>query len=486
MDMEKKGDIHMINEREPNRIYQRKLPRIMIAAPNSGSGKTTIVCGLLQAWVNRGLVTNAYKCGPDYIDPMFHRTVLQVPTGNLDTFFSDETMLRYLFEEAYHEQANRDSIAVVEGVMGYYDGKSLDSLEGSSYDLGRKLELPVILVVNGKGASLSILAQIKGFLTFQEPSMIKGILLNQVSSSIYQGIKQRIENELKIPVVGYLSPQKKWGLASRHLGLVKPDEIQDLREKVLELARQMEETVDLERILQIANQAPKFSYEIPEKIIAYEIFFKGNDKIRVAIAQDEAFCFYYKENRTLMEKAGVELIPFSPIKDRELPHDIQGLILGGGYPELYVHKLAENHSMKESICGMLEAGLPCLAECGGFLYLQETLADEEGKQYPMVGFLKGNGRKAEKRSHFGYISVQIEEKSVLGEKDICIPGHEFHYWESDQEGNAGRAVKPDGIRTWKCIQVKRNTLAGFPHFYFPGNLKALQSFITCCGRYKQI
>ncbi|MDD2972151.1 MAG: cobyrinate a,c-diamide synthase [Lachnospiraceae bacterium] len=472
------------------------MPRIMIAAPSSGSGKTTIVCGLLQALLDRDRKVHCFKCGPDYIDPMFHRTVLGIPTGNLDSFFVNTRMLRYLLQEkdqecleepAISENLEDKRITVLEGVMGYYDGKSVNTIEGSSYDLARKLDTPVLLVVNGKGASLSIVAMIQGFLSYQSPSMIQGILLNQVSASIYQGLKHQIEETLHVPVVGYLPVQQDLVLSGRHLGLVSPDEIGDVHTKIRQLAKRMEETIDVEQIIEIANQTEDISDTVPIEVEGYEGFcraIKGQrEGIRIAIARDSAFCFYYQENIRFLQKAGVTLAPFSPIGDEKLPENIQGLLLGGGYPELHARALSENQSMMRQIRSCLEQGLPCLAECGGYLYLQETLEDDGGDTYPMVGFFTGHGKRAEKRTRFGYIDIRMNGDSILGKAGTSLPGHEFHYWESDQEGDQAVAYKPDNVRSWNCERSKAQTLAGFPHYYFPGNLVALQNFIQCCLDY---
>ncbi|MDD3204777.1 MAG: cobyrinate a,c-diamide synthase [Lachnospiraceae bacterium] len=460
-------------------MKKNRIPRVMIAAPSSGSGKTTITCGLLQILVNRKCNPISFKCGPDYIDPMFHRSVIGVPTGNIDAFFMNKENMRYLFAEMCNQQ-QRATIAVVEGVMGYYDGQCADSTKASSYEVARDLEMPVILVVNGSGASLSIAATIKGFAQFRTPSQIKGIILNQVSQKTYLGIKQCVERETGVEVLGYLPKQEGMVWQSRHLGLVLPDEVKDLQKELQQLSASMEQTIDVDRILAIAEAAEEFTYEAPKTEIAKE---KEKVNIRIAIAMDAAFCFYYQESLQLLKSLGAELVPFSPLFDKELPERIQGIILGGGYPELYAKKLAQNETMKCAVFQALSKRLPCIAECGGFLYLQQTLTDVQEQTFPMVGFLDGHARKAIKRRHFGYITVSMKEVSILGKAGTQIPAHEFHYWESDSEGEAALAVKPDGKRTWACIRQKENVVAGFPHFYLPGAVSVAQAFIEACRAY---
>lgn len=449
----------------------------MIAAPSSGCGKTTITCGLLQALVNRRMQAVSFKCGPDYIDPMFHRSVIGVPTGNLDTFFTEYGYMRYLFADA----SVKAEIAVLEGVMGYYDGQSVTSTKASSYDIAMQLQTPVILIVNGKGASLSIIAQIQGFLQYRTPSMIQGVILNQVSAVIYTQLKEKIEQELNILVLGYLPFDNNLGLQSRHLGLVLPEELSDLQRHLQEFAAKMEETIDIVKIIGIADAAPPLSYEEP----VYQKNVK-NQKIRIAVARDSAFCFYYQENLQLLEQMGAVIVPFSPMLDHALPQEVQGLLLGGGYPELYAKKLSDNKSMMGSIKKALEADMPCIAECGGFLYLQETLTDENENTYPMVGFLEGTAQRAKKRERFGYVYVTVKEASVFGVSEVQIPAHEFHYWESSIPGSQATAVKPDKVRTWDCMRIQHKTIAGFPHFYLHGNSQAAASFIEACGQYGMI
>ncbi len=455
-------------------MKQKKINRIMIAAPSSGCGKTTITCGLLQALVNRRMQAVSFKCGPDYIDPMFHRSVIGVPTGNLDTFFTEYNHMRYLFATA----SKQAEIAILEGAMGYYDGQTVTSTDASSYDIAKQLQTPVILVVNGRGASQSIAALIQGFLQYRTPSMILGIILNQVSAVIYPQLKEKIEQELQIMVLGYLPVHKSMELQSRHLGLVMPEELLELQKQLQEIAAKMEETIDISKIIRIANEAPELTYEEPEYLQNVT-----KQKVRIAVAKDPAFCFYYQESMQLFEKMGVTLVPFSPLKDAALPQDVQGLLLGGGYPELHAKSLANNLSMKKSIKKALLSDMPCIAECGGFLYLQETLADDKGNHYPMVGFLNGEAQRAVKRPGFGYVNVTVREESVFGAPGVLIPAHEFHYWESSDPGIQAVAVKPDGVRKWDCTRIQNKTIAGFPHFYLEGNPQAAASFVQHCVKY---
>ena len=298
-----------------------RLPRIMLAAPASGSGKTLITCGILQALVNRGFRVASFKCGPDYIDPMFHSRVIGVKSGNLDTFFTDKATTRYLFGRSAAEA----EISVAEGVMGYYDGLGGISEAASSSDVAAALNMPVVLVVNCRGMSISVVPLIKGFLEYQNPSRIKGVILNQMPKSLYADMKAQIERWLPVKVLGYVPKVDDLVLESRHLGLVLPGEIESLKEKLNRLAAVLEESIDLDAFLALAYEAPDFTYETPElpKL-------SGEKKVRIGVAEDDAFCFTYRDNFQMLKDMGAELVPFSPIKDEALPEGIDGLILSGG------------------------------------------------------------------------------------------------------------------------------------------------------------
>ena len=315
-----------------------QVPRILIAAPASGSGKTSAACALMSAFQARGMSVRACKCGPDYIDPMFHREVLGLDSRNLDLFFSERSELT----EGFLRHASGADLMVTEGVMGYYDGRTLDSDAGSSYDVARTLKTPVILVVPCRGAALSRAALVKGMAEFRRDSSICGLILNRVPKMLYPRLKDMLEQELKkygheIPVLGYLPEDEAFHLESRHLGLVTPQELSNLKSQIRKAGEILSETVDLDRILQIASAAEEL--ELPSDA-AEESTDTGSagesirqiPPVRIAIAMDAAFCFYYRANLELLERMGCELVSFSPLADETLPADIGGLLLGGGYP----------------------------------------------------------------------------------------------------------------------------------------------------------
>lgn len=453
-------------------------PRFMIAAPGSGSGKTMVTCGILEALIQRGLRAASFKCGPDYIDPMFHTKVLGTHSRNLDTFFTGEEMTRHLFLK----NAAGADISVMEGVMGYYDGLGGVSVTASAYDLARVTRTPVILLADTKGMSVSVIALIRGFLEYRKESFIKGVILNRMSRMLYPEIKRQIEEELGIKVYGYVETMKDFNLESRHLGLVMPGEIEDLNRKLQGLAARLEETLDIGGLLALAESAPVLADTI-ESLGTAGISADGEAHPCIAAARDEAFCFLYEDNLELLRQCGARIIEFSPLHDREVPKEAAGLLLYGGYPELYAKELSENVPMKESIKAKIDGGMPCMAECGGFMYLHDTMEDMEKKEYPMAGVIHGKAYKTDRLGRFGYIELTPEKEQMLGMDLGTVKGHEFHYFDSTACGDCFTAKKPLRDRSWKCIQGRPNLLAGFPHLYYYSNPQTAERFVKACSKY---
>ncbi|NLM22426.1 MAG: cobyrinate a,c-diamide synthase [Peptococcaceae bacterium] len=446
------------------------VPRIMFAAIASGSGKTTLTCAVLQALINRGLVPAAFKGGPDYIDPMFHREIIGTHTRNLDLFMLSEDVCKYLLAV---NSAPAD-IAVLEGVMGYYDGLGGRSTEASSYHLASVTGTPVILIVDCRGASLSLAALISGFARFRPDSGIKGVILNNLSTSLYQEYKEMLEAETGLPVVGYFPHLPECSLKSRHLGLITPPEVDGLKQKVTFLAKQAEQSLDLDMLLTLARQASELNYPV------FKI--KKGTPITIGVAKDEAFCFYYQDSLELLEKMGAVICFFSPLHDQTLPA-CDGIILGGGYPELYAEKLAANISMHQSLKHTLESGIPCLAEGGGYVYLLDTLVDKEGREQKMTGFLSGKAKVTSHLSRFGYLTLRALKDNPLCAAGETIKAHEFHYSDSSDNGDSFRAVKPISGKSWNCIHSKENVVAGYPHLHFWSNIDFAYAFLEKCRAY---
>lgn len=439
---------------------QVNTPRVMFAAMRSGSGKTTITCGVLAALKKENIRMQAYKCGPDYIDPMFHRTVLGIDTGNLDTFFAGADAIgRILARDTKDAE-----LIVMEGVMGYYDGVGGTTTMASSYELSKVTKTPVVLIVDAKGASVTLAAIIRGIMEYKKDSRIVGVILNRVSPMFYSRIKHVIETECGIPVLGYLPEDASFAVPSRHLGLLQPDEMQKQRDWVETVAEAARKTIDIDGILEIAAQAEMLQIQ---KATGETEKCKFPAGYRIGVARDAAFSFYYRENLRMLEDMGATLVFFSPLADAHVP-EVDALIFGGGYPELYAKQLYENQSMRVSVRQALEYGMPCHAECGGFLYLGKSLADAEGNVYEMVGFLDGAGFRTERLQRFGYVELAPQEADAFAVNTV-LRGHEFHYWDSTDCGDACLAWKPlSKQKTYPCMVKKKGTFAGFPHLYYAG------------------
>lgn len=455
-----------------------KIRRVMLAAPKSGSGKTMLTCALLQTLKDRGEQVISYKCGPDYIDPMFHKKVIDIPSKNLDTFFTNEEQTKRRFLSGRTER----EIAVLEGVMGLYDGLGGVRKEGSSYHLAEVTDTPVILVVDAKGMGKSILALIAGFLAYDEKKLIKGVLLNRMSKSYYQILKPLIEQELKIRVVGYFPEYKRFQIESRHLGLKMPEELPHIKEELKLLSQAFAETVSLDEIMTIAEEAGGLSQ------LGIEGVKKGTenkDMPVIAVARDEAFCFYYEDNLQLLEEYGARLSYFSPLHDRTLPQECDGILLGGGYPELYAEELGENKTMLSQIREAISDGTPVVAECGGFMYLHEFIQDKENKKQNMTGVIPAGCHDTGKLVRFGYIEIKEKKASFLPEGQV-IRGHEFHYFDSEKNGEDCIASKPVSGKTYPCILAGETYWMGFPHLYYPSNPAFARNFVEKAAKRKGV
>jgi cobyrinic acid a,c-diamide synthase len=435
--------------------------------------------GLLQALVNRGLKVASFKCGPDYIDPMFHSRVIGTRSRNLDTFFTDGDRTRYLLAK----NASDCEIAVMEGVMGYYDGVGGITSRASAYDLASTTDTPVILIVNSRGMSVSLAAYVKGFLEYKKDSHICGVIFNQMSPMLYPRMKKLLEEELSVKVLGYVPKVEDCVIESRHLGLVLPEEIPELKSRLQKLSEVLEKTLDIDGILELAGGAPELAAPEPEMLIQKDTAFgyRTEEKVRIGVADDEAFCFFYADNLNLLEQMGAELVRFSPIHDRELPEDLDGLLLSGGYPELNGEALEENQEMCTRIREVILDGMPCLAECGGFMYLHQEMEDIEGKQRRVCGVIPGRAYRTPKLNRFGYITLTEKQDTGLGE----IPAHEFHYFDSTDCGADFHAAKPASKRGWDCIHDRGRLMAGFPHLYYYGNPRVPARFLKNALEYKK-
>ena len=445
--------------------------QFLLAAPRSGSGKTTMTCALLMALKRRGCAPCAFKSGPDYIDPMFHRAVLGVESRSLDLFFSAPETVRTL----YAKGAAGHGAAVCEGAMGFYDGLGGVSDRASAWHLADTLGLPVLLVVEPKGQSLTLAAELNGLVNFRTPSHIAGILLNNCTARMHALLAPMLEKETGLPVLGFLPKLPEAVIGSRHLGLYTAAEVENLQQKLALLADAAEEHIDWPRLLALCEKEPPALPVQPETPPA---------RVRIAVAQDEAFCFTYAETLEAFRDAGAEVVFFSPLRDTALPENIGGLYLPGGYPELHARELSENTSLLREIKRKIESGLPTAAECGGFLYLGQSLTDAEGQSWPMVGVLPGEAKDAGRLVRFGYAALSADSDSMLFRAGESFPIHEFHHWDSTANGTALAAKKPVGGAAWRCGSVNEHFYAGFPHLYWAGT-PLPQRFAAAAENYRR-
>ena len=439
-------------------------PRVMISAQSSGSGKTTITCGILHALKRRGLDITSFKCGPDYIDPMFHSKAIGARSRNLDPFFTGKDLLCYLFARS----AEGSDISVIEGAMGFYDGSRMDSSEDSSCDVSRRTGTPVIIIIDGSGSSLSAMAVLKGMLEFEDNN-IRGVIFNRMSEGVYRELRPLVERMGVIPV-GYVPKIEGAVLESRHLGLVLPSEISDIREKLDRIADVLETTLDIDSVISIARSAPELQYAVPSV--------PKMEPVRIGLADDDAFCFTYGDNIQLLMEMGAEIVPFSPLSDPALP-DVDLLILSGGYPELYAERLSSNASMREDIRKKIVSGLPCVAECGGFMYLHDTMEGSDGKVYEMCHIIPGATVNEHRLVRFGYVTLTSDRLDIGP-----VRGHEFHHWDSDNCGSDWTAENRRGKR-YSCIHDDGRIIAGYPHFYYYSNISFAAEIMRRASAYKR-
>lgn len=473
--------------------------RFMIAAMSSGSGKTVMTCGLMQAFSRRGMTVEGLKCGPDYIDPMFHHRVLGIPSRNLDLYLQgDAGVARTLGRQ-------QAALAIIEGAMGFYDGLN-GTTEASAWAVADAQNIPVVLVVRPQGSSITLAVQIRGLMEFRNPSHIAGVLLTDCKPMLYAHLRPILEQETGLPVLGYLPPMEEAHIPSRHLGLITAAEIADLSARFDAIAAELERHMDLDGLLALAAEirgADDLAESWQERMHDARSLMESeriaevhchsdeqrardaasNGKCHIAVAMDEAFSFYYQDNLDLLSAAGAELIYFSPLHDAMLP-EVDGLYLGGGYPELHLETLSANETMRASIQAAIECGIPTVAECGGFLYLQQALQDDQGTMWPMAGVLPGTGYRTDRLQRFGYLTLTGEQDSLLLRAGETVPAHEFHYWDVTDCGTDLQAEKASG-KTWRCGYAGRTLYAAFPHMHWGGEIPMAERFARAAAAYRQ-
>lgn len=441
-----------------------KVSRLLISSFQSGSGKTTFTMGLLSLMRRKGIDVSSYKCGPDYIDTMFHSKALGMVSKNLDLFLSDENTVKYILSTG-------KGMAVIEGAMGFYDGISFTD-EASAYDISKVTNTPVILIVDIKGRANTVNALIKGMLEYRENN-IRAVILNRVSESAYLRYKAMIEDELPVRVAGYIPEMKDCKIESRHLGLVTADEMAGINEVINNISYTLEKTIDLDLLLSIADSAGVLEYN--------NLDIKSKYNCRIGIANDKAFCFHYADNLNVLSLLGAELVYFSPLRDKSVPDNVDGLIFYGGYPELYSKELGSNTEFINSLKKVYDKGIPLIAECGGYMYISSSI---DGVS--MASILGCNSFMKGRLQNFGYVYVKSKKDSMLLKRDDIIPAHEFHYSAMDKESNDCEISKAKGIKKWDGVYLSDHVYAGYPHLYFLSNLGIAERFLKKAVEYRKM
>ncbi|MYC29819.1 MAG: cobyrinate a,c-diamide synthase [Chloroflexi bacterium] len=450
---------------------------VIIAGVRSGVGKTTIATGIMGALKRRGYEVQPFKAGPDYIDPSYHQLACGVPSRNLDTWLLPMPTVTELFQRAGQTTGAAGGLCVVEGVMGVFDGHSSLTEEGSTAQLAKLLDAPVILVVDAAKVARSVAAEVLGYQQFDPDLRVGGVILNGVGGPRHLEFCQpQIEATTGLPVLGYLPRREEFIQPERHLGLIPTVEGTVVQEWYDALIAQVEETIDLDGILAVSETARPPS--------AAPQVYPGEPqpkKARIAIARDKAFSFYYQDSLDLLEAWGAELAPFSPLEDEELPASVGGVYIGGGFPEMFARELAENRPMLESMRRALERKVPVYAECGGLMYLGQSLSDLEGADYPMVGALPVVSSMSKRRLTLGYREVEACADTPLLKKGQRVRGHEFHWSVLAEQPGREQAVysvvdqenRPEGFHVG-------SVWASYIHVHLGSAPGLAQRFVESC------
>ena len=452
---------------------QWNIPRIVIAATQSGGGKTTLVTGLLAALRTRGLTVQSFKVGPDYIDLGYHRLASGRTGHNLDTWLVPEARLTEIFAR---ECAGAD-IAVIEGVMGLYDGGRRGI--SSTAAIAKALDAPVLLVIDAKSVGASAAATALGFRVYDARLNLAGVLLNRLGSETHEEMIREAMAGIDMPVYGVLRRDAALALPERHLGLT-PVEENAAAETVRAIGERVEAGLDLDSILKLARSAAPL-------VLPQSAQQNARSSVRIGVARDEAFSFYYAASLAELEAYGAEIIAFSPLHDEALP-EVDGVLIGGGFPEMFAAQLAENASMRASLCRAAEEGMPIYAECGGYMYLMQSLVDFDGVEHAMAGIFPARARMTEKLQMVGYVEAEQTVDTVLGAAGLLLHGHEFHFSveEAERVADTERPFTFTKLRNgarYAAGCVYKNVLGSYLHLHFAGCQTAAGNFVEACRRW---
>ena len=454
-----------------------------MAGTHSGSGKTTISLGLMAAFRRRGLVVAPFKVGPDFIDPGHHQSACGVVSRNLDGWMLPREYNSYLFRR-YADSAD---VAVVEGVMGLFDGYSGRTEDGSTAQMAKWLSLPVLLVLDARSMARSAAAMVYGFEQFDKNLQFAGVVFNRVGSERHMSyLKEALATKVRMPCLGGLPRNEKLCLPERHLGLVTTEEHRVTSDYLDMLADLIEENIDIDTLLaSLPDPATQKTYR------AKRIYGERETEklpVRIGVARDKAFCFYYQDNLDLLERYGAELVFFSPLED-PLPAQLNGLYIGGGYPELFAEKLSKNRRLIDEVRHVGQEGLPIYAECGGFMTLCQAIEDLDGEAHKMVGLFPFTVRMLPRLKALGYREIVLNSRCPLGEMGERVRGHEFHYSEIIKETGSVTEVYDISARSKLVARhegyLYRNVLASYVHLHFGSNPDIAKNFVCFCERRSQ-
>lgn len=452
----------------------------LLAGTQSGVGKTTISTGIMGVLKKQGWRVKPFKVGPDYIDPQFHHFITGNPSRNLDGYMLQEEKIKKIFTQNLQE----GDIAVVEGVMGLYDGYGTEKDQGSSAHIAKMLDLPVVLIIDGSGTSTSAAAMVLGYKLYDQKVNIQGVIINNLSGEKhYLLLKEAIERDTGVKCVGYLKKNRNIQLKSRHLGLIPCGEVPELQEKVEEAVTMVEETIDMLALLSLSGEIDTANHKA---FVTKPL----EQKSTIAYAYDDAFNFYYEDNLDILKELGCQLIPFSPLRDGELPKGIDGIYIGGGFPEVFAKELEANTSIRRSILEKALKGLPIYAECGGFMYLTKGIQTFDGNYHQMIGIFDATAEMTGRLQRFGYCEVEIKEGSNFFKAPFKIKAHEFHravvkVHDSKYCYDVKKIKKGEVAENWSCGLEKYNCLGAFPHIHFYSNPFFVESFLQKCQSHKR-
>jgi cobyrinic acid a,c-diamide synthase len=448
----------------------------IIAGVKSGVGKTTIASGIMSALTQSGYKVQPFKAGPDYIDPSYHTAACGNISRNLDSWLLEENVILELFNRS---SSNAD-ISIVEGVMGLFDGHSNLSDEGSTAHLAKLLNMPVILITDASKVARSVAAEVLGFKVFDKNVNIAGVILNGIGSERHLDFcKPQIEETTGIPVLGYMPRKPELTQPERHLGLIPTIEGKIASEWQQQLTNQIRETIDLDRLIQIAK-----SHKTPQSKKHVFPLESIKPHVRIAIAKDKAFNFYYQDSLDLLSSWGAELVPFSPLSDIEIPENCNGIYMGGGFPEVYADELSDNKTMKQSILSASKANIPIYAECGGLMYLGQNIINFDGTALPMTGVFKYNSLLENSRLTLGYREIESQITTPILNKNQVVKGHEFHWSALDEASPSEQPIYKIINQSNKLEGYSKNkTHATYIHVHLGSSSKNLASnFINYCAQ----